>query len=119
MMTIVINIVGVLLIGLIVWWFILVKPKAIKVLNNKINIKVHDGIYDPSVIEAKVGETILLSFLREDKSPCAEVVIFEKLDISSMLPLNKQREITLTINTPGEYDFTCQMGMYRGKLIVK
>ena len=119
MTTIIVNLVGFILIALIIWWFIIFKPKATRIKGDTIDIKVHDGIYDPSVIKAKKGQTLHLRFFRQDETPCSEVVIFDQLNISAKLPIRKTHEITLTVKEIGEYDFTCQMGMYRGKLIVE
>ncbi len=116
--TITVNVSGIVLIGLVVWWFLIKKPKATSMQNDSIEIKVRDGVYDPPVIQATKGEQLHLRFLREDTSPCSEVVVFHGLDVSAELPVGTVHEITLTIDEPGEYEFTCQMGMYRGKLIV-
>ena len=66
----------------------------------------------------QVDLPITLRFIREDASPCAESVIFDSLKISKHLPLNEPTDLIIMVNTPGEHEFTCQMGMYRGKLIV-
>ena len=66
-----------------------------------------------------LGKPVTLRFLRKDPSPCAEKVIFSDLDISSDLSIGKPQEITLTPTKPGEFEFTCQMGMNRGVLSVK
>ena len=118
MITLIINLLGFVLIGLILWWFLFAKPKATRIKGDTIDIKVHDGVYNPSLIKAKKGQTLHLRFLRQDKSPCSAVVIFKQLNLSAELPIGKIHEITLQLKEPGEYDFTCQMGMYRGKLIV-
>ena len=121
-MGIIINIAGISLVGLIVWWFLIVKPRAKSVLSdteNSLDIIVENGVYEPALIRAKVGQTLQLRFLRKDKTPCSEVVIFDKLNISAQLPINKYYGVKLNLTEPGEFDFTCQMGMYRGKLIVE
>lgn len=112
------NITGLVIIALIAWWFMIKKPLSQKVVHNSIDIQVHDGIYDPAIIEAKAGEKISLNFFRTDKTPCSEIVMFEKLGISDKLPIEKKHTIVISSAAPGEYEFTCQMGMYRGKLIV-
>jgi len=47
------------------------------------------------------------------------VVIFEELGVSAALPVNEPHDVILVTKNKGEFEFTCQMGMYRGKLIVK
>ena len=75
-------------------------------------------MYTPARIEVPAGRPVTLRFLRKDPSPCAEQVLFDDLRISRELPLNKKLDITLTPTSPGEYEFTCQMRMYRGTLVV-
>lgn len=119
-MSLLVNLAGLVVIGLIVWWFWLSSPRARTVAAGApIDILVDDGVYTPGVIEAKAGEPIELRFLRKDASPCAEQVIFEDLDISAELPVDRQKTVTVTPPAPGEYAFTCQMKMYRGKLVVR
>jgi plastocyanin domain-containing protein len=114
-----INIAGVALIGLIIWWFWLSTPRAQKVQKNIVDIVVDGGTYTPSRIEVEAGRDVTLRFLRKDPSPCAEKVIFEQLDVSADLPLNVLQEIVVSPSAAGTYSFTCQMQMYKGSLIVK
>ena len=118
MTTLLFNLSGLLLIAFIVWWFFLAKPKAKKVVNDTIDIIVKDGIYSPALIEAKQGSMLHLRFIREDTTPCSEIVVFDDFDVSAELPVNTPYEITLNLKEKGEFDFTCQMQMYRGKLVV-
>lgn len=120
-MTIVfVNLIGLLIIALIVWWFWLSKPGVKSTEIKKIvEIKVKDGVYQPAYIRALVNQPITLRFIREDPTPCAEIVSFSKLNINQELPIKKPTDIHLNIKEPGVYEFTCQMGMYRGKLVVQ
>ena len=113
-----INISGLLLIGLIIWWFWIAKPKSRTAKQGSIEIIVENGVYTPSRIETSVGQTIRLEFLRKDPSPCAEQVVFSDFDINKSLPLGQTVELELTPTRSGEFDFTCQMQMYRGTLVV-
>jgi plastocyanin domain-containing protein len=115
----IINMLGFGLIGLIIWWFWLYKPKETKVLDNEISIEVKDGVYMPSHIKCAVNEPIVLSFLRRDKSPCSEMLLIPALEISETLTIDKPTKIALTISKAGEFDFHCQMQMYRGVLKVE
>lgn len=117
-MDIIINICALLLIGLIVWWFWVSKPKAVKQTSDVIDIVVENGVYTPSHIEVAQGKPLTLRFLRKDASPCAEKVIFDELDISADLPLGQVLEISIPTTKAGSFDFTCQMQMYRGKLTI-
>ena len=124
-MTIVINVIGLGLIGLVIWWFWIYKPKlyVLKSGSTKvgsiIEILVKDGVYTPAYIQIEPNHPVTLRFTRKDASPCAEIVNFTLLNVSRQLPLNEPIDINIDIEKPGEYEFTCQMGMYRGKLTVK
>jgi plastocyanin domain-containing protein len=117
-----INFTGVILIIFIIWWFWLSKKGVstpIAIAGNSVDIIVDGGVYEPAVIKTSVGKPLILRFIRKDSSPCAEKVIFSELEISADLPVGKPYELTITPQKPGEFDFTCQMAMYRGKLIVE
>lgn len=115
-----INIIGIVLILGVIWWFWLYHPHSkIKANNDKpIEILVEDGVYNPSVIDAVVGRPLTLRFLRKDSSPCSKTVLFEDFGISEELPLNKSKDIVITPSKTGHFEFTCQMKMYRGRLEV-
>ena len=119
MSTIFVNIVGLVFIGLIVWWFWFSKPKTQRATSNTIDIVVDGGVYTPARIEVAAGQPVTLRFLRKDPSPCAEKVLFDELGIAADLPIGQPVELTLTPKEAGEYAFTCQMQMYRGTLVVK
>lgn len=118
MITLIVNLLGISLIGLIIWWFWFGKLRTSTAINNYIEIKVKNGTYDPPYIQINANQQTTLRFIREDASPCAEMVIFDSLNINEKLPLHKPKDIVLLIKNTGEYVFTCQMGMYRGKIIV-
>jgi len=114
-----INIAGVLVIGLVVWWFWLSKPKTQRAVSDVIEIVVDGGVYSPARIEVAAGQPVRLRFLRKDPSPCAEKVLFDDLGIAADLPVGQPVELTITPKESGEYAFTCQMQMYRGALVVR
>jgi len=115
-----INVAGLVIIGLIVWWFWLVKPKARRIEGGApIEIVVENGVYTPARIEVKAGMPVTLRFLRKDPSPCAEKVLFDDLGVAVDLSIGKPTDVTITPDKPGEYEFTCQMRMYRGVLVVR
>lgn len=75
--------------------------------------------YTPDVIVVKAGKPVRLRFTRQETSPCSEMVVFGDFGKSATLPPGQPVVIELTPDKPGEYDFACQMGMLRGKLIVE
>jgi len=114
----IVNLIGLCVIVLIVWWFWIKKPQTLKASSNEIDIIVDNGVYNPARIEVKLGEPLKLTFLRKDPSPCAEKVIFDELGLSLDLPVDKKVSVSLKPEKAGEYSFTCQMKMYVGALIV-
>lgn len=115
---IIVNIAGILLIGLIVWWFWLYKPKEVSATEAAMLITVENGTYQPSRIKVIENQPVKLTFLRKDPSPCSATLLFSDFDISEDLPLNKSKTISLPEMKKGEYVFSCQMQMYRGTLVV-
>jgi len=111
----VINLAGLLLIALIVWWFWLYQPKESQLGEDDLVITVENGVYSPARIKVSAGKPIEIKFLRKDQSPCSETLLIPDLQISDTLPLNKLKTIQLPALKPGEYVFHCQMQMYRGQ----
>ena len=119
-MDIIVNIIGICLILFIVWWFWIYKKQSeAQAQGSAVDIIVDAGVYEPAVIRAKSGEEVTLRFIRKDSNPCSEKVLFNDLDVSADLPIGTPYELTFTPAEKGEFEFACQMGMYRGKLIVE
>ncbi len=114
---ILVNLFGLALISIIVWWFWLYKPEQAEAGSDRLTITVDHGVYEPAHIHIVAGKSTELRFRRLDESPCAEVVLFPELGISESLPVNKVKTIKISPLAAGEYEFHCQMKMYRGKLI--
>ena len=113
-----VNLLGFALIGLIVWWFWLSRPRAAHAGSAPLTVTVADGVYTPAHIEVRAGEPLVLRFVRNDPSPCAEKVVFAALNVSAELPVGKPHDVHLPPLAPGEYIFTCEMQMYRGSIMV-
>lgn len=103
-----------------VYWFFLMKKeeKAVVVNKNNVDITVEGG-YSPKVISISQGKPITLNFLRKDPSSCLEEVVLGDFKIRKYLPLHKKTSITITPQKTGEFDYTCGMNMFHGKIIVK
>lgn len=115
-----INIFGLVLIAGIIWWFWISTPKGIKVNKAEvIDVIVDGGSYTPNTIQASVGESMVLNFIRKDPSPCAAKVVFEALELSADLAVGRPKKVSVSFKASGDYDFTCQMGMYRGTIHVE
>jgi plastocyanin domain-containing protein len=77
------------------------------------------GGYTPDVIVVERGRPVRLLFRREETAACSEMVILPDFGKSARLPEGEIVPIEFVPLKPGEYEFTCQMGMLRGKLIVE
>lgn len=77
------------------------------------------GGYTPDVIVVEHGKPVRLNFRREETAACSEMVVFADFGKSARLPEGQTVAVELLPEQPGEYEFTCQMGMLRGKLVVE
>lgn len=77
------------------------------------------GGYTPDVVVVQHGRPVRLSFRREETAACSEMVVFGDFDKSARLPEGQVVPVELLPEQPGEYEFACQMGMLRGKLVVE
>lgn len=77
------------------------------------------GGYTPDVIIVEHGRPVRLNFRREESASCSEMVVFSDFGKSAMLPQGEIVPVEFLPEKPGEYEFSCQMGMLRGKLIVE
>jgi len=114
-----INVAGVVLIAIIVWWFWLYKSSDVAMQNGAIEVLVKDGVYKPSKIKIPANEESTITFLRSDASTCAETLQIPDLDINATLGLNKKVKVTIPASKPGRHAFHCQMKMYVGELIIE
>lgn len=114
---------GLLLFGIIAWYFwVLKKGRTFATVGpsgfQEIAIRVKNG-YNPARIMVQSGKPIRFFFMREENDPCTEMIVFPDFQKSAMLPIGKKVIIDLPPMKVGIYEFTCQMGMYRGSIIVK
>lgn len=77
------------------------------------------GGYTPDVIVVQHGKPVRFNFRREETAACSEMVVFSDFGKSAQLPTGETVPVEFLPEKPGEYEFTCQMGMLRGKLIVE
>jgi plastocyanin domain-containing protein len=119
---IVVNFVGLFLIGLIIWYFWLWKGKSFVAEARsgfqEVDITVKGG-YQPAEVVVKVGLPLRLNFTRREASTCGEEVVLPDFGKRAHLPENKTVPVEIVPEKSGEYEFTCGMNMYRGKLIVE
>lgn len=77
------------------------------------------GAYSPETIVVQHGTPVRLSFLRQETAACSEEVVFPDFARRAQLPEGELVPVDFTPDEAGEYEFTCGMGMLRGKLVVR
>lgn len=86
-------------------------------IGREVQVGVRGG-YDPDAIRADTGVTLQVLFRREESAACSEQVVFPAFGKSATLPRGEQVVVDLLPDRPGEYEFTCGMGVLRGRLVV-
>ncbi len=117
-----VTILGLALIVLIVWFFWLKKAKgtaAVDAGGHQEALIVVKGGYTPDTIVVEKGRPVRLNFRREETASCSEMVVFPDFNKSANLPTGETVAVEFLPEKAGEYEFACQMGMLRGKLIVE
>ena len=114
---------GLAAIMFIVWFFWLVKKAGIKAGLSSSGYQeamiLVKGGYTPDVIVVERGKPVRLNFVRAESAACSEMVLFPDFNKSAKLPEGETVPVELMPDKAGEYEFQCQMGMLRGKLIVE
>lgn len=110
-------IVGVLVSLFIYWFFLMKKRSSVSVLGS-VEIIV-DGGYTPEIISVPVGKKTIINFIRKDPNNCLEEVVLGDFKIKKTLPLNEKVTIEISPKEKGEFPYSCGMGMFHGKIIVK
>jgi plastocyanin domain-containing protein len=67
----------------------------------------------------EAGKPVRLNFVRQESASCSEMVLLPAFNKSANLPEGETVPLEFLPKEPGEYEFACQMGMFRGKLIVE
>ena len=123
MTRILVLLVGLAIIGFILWWFfgnhqVAAATAIVSDDNQSVDVEVSGG-YSPEVITLKRGVPATLNFTRKDASSCLDRVVFSDFGINKELPQNKQQTIKIDTTKAGEFQWACGMDMFHGKLIIK
>lgn len=84
-----------------------------------VNVSVTENGFEPSSIDVKPGEPVVLKVTRKTDSTCAKQVQLPSKKIKKDLPLNKTVSIVLGTLEKGEVRFACGMNMVSGVILVK
>ena len=114
---------GVVAIGAIAWFFWGPRGDGVRAAftssgHQELMVLVKGG-YTPDTIEVQAGAPVRLNFRRDESAACTEMVVFPDFGRSVALPEGETVPVEFTPPSPGEYAFHCQMGMVRGRLVVR
>lgn len=122
MSVLIVDLAGVALIALVVWYFWVSESQgsvaAAGAEGTQEAFIVVKGGYSPDTIRVEVGKPVKLVFNRQEADPCSEKVVIDAFGVSADLPEGENIPVEFTPAQPGEYEFACQMGMLRGKVVV-
>ena len=76
------------------------------------------GGYSPAAVRVPAGRPVRLVFDRRETSGCSEEVVIPDFGIRRFLPANQQTPVEFTPERAGSHEFTCGMGMLRGRITV-
>jgi plastocyanin domain-containing protein len=120
---ILVNLAGLGLITLIVWYFWLSKPIGTAAAVTSAGVQeafiVVKGGYSPDTIRVTAGRPVRLVFNRQEADPCSERVVLDAFGVSAELPQGSNIPVEFTPIQAGSYEFACQMGMLRGKVVAE
>jgi plastocyanin domain-containing protein len=120
---ILVTLAGLALIAFIVWFFWMVRRPGARASQTSGGYQeamvLVKGGYTPDVIVVERGKPLRLNFVRAESASCSEMVLFPDFNKSAKLPEGETISIELMPDKTGEFGFQCQMGMFRGKLIVE
>jgi plastocyanin domain-containing protein len=120
---VIVSVTGAGVIALIAWFFWAPRSEGVKAAMTSSGFQealiLVKGAYTPDVIKVEHGKPVRLSFRREETAACSEKVLLPDFGRQAELPEGETIPVEFTPEQPGEYEFTCGMGMLRGKLVVE
>ena len=77
------------------------------------------GGYDPAHVRVRAGAPVRLVFDRQETSGCSEEIVIPDFGVRRFLPAGERTPVEIAPTQPGSHEFTCGMGMLRGRLTVE
>ena len=113
---------GAAVVGWINWYFFLSRRPAAPAVagrgSQEVRVAVRGG-YDPGTVRVRRGVPLRLVFDRQERSSCSEEVVLPDFGVRRFLPAHRETVVELTPPNAGTFEFTCGMGMLRGRLVVE
>ena len=120
---VVVDVAGLALIAVIVWFFWLVKATGVHAPATSSGYQEQmvlvKGGYTPDVIVVQAGKPVRLNFARQESASCSEMVLLPAFGKSAKLPEGATVPVEFLPKERAEFEFACQMGMLRGKIVVE
>jgi len=114
---------GAAAVAFIVWFFWLKRTPGVKASivsdGYQEQMVLVKGGYTPDAIRVSAGRPVRLLFRREETAACSEQVVLADYGKSAPLPTGTVVPVEFMPGDPGEHEFTCQMGMLRGRIVVE
>lgn len=115
--------IAVFIIGFIIWWFFIRKVKDTELAmadqnKQKAQIVIQGG-YSPSTLVLQKGIPAEVEFLQKDATACWAEVRSAELALDKKIAPGEKVTIKVPTDQAGEYNYSCGMNMFHGKVVVK
>ncbi|MCZ3621316.1 cupredoxin domain-containing protein [Lactobacillus mulieris] len=115
--------IAVFIIGFIIWWFFIREvndTELAKADQNKQKAQiVIQGGYSPSTLFLQKGIPAEVEFLQKDSTACLAEVRSAELALDKKIAPGEKVTIKVPTDQAGEYNYSCGMNMFHGKVVVK
>lgn len=78
-----------------------------------------EGGYTPAHVTVRKDKPVRLHFDRRETSSCSEEIVIPDFGVRRYLPAHETTVVEFTPRQAGTFEFTCGMGMLRGRLTVE
>lgn len=114
---------GLALIAWVNWYFFLAgrspaREATVAGGRQEVTITVKGG-YEPAAVKVRKGSPVRLVFDRQEASGCSEEVVIPDFGVRRFLPPFEKTAVEISPEAAGTHEFTCGMGMLRGRLVVE
>ncbi len=112
---------GILLIGVLVRFFFRARPATeaqIGASGQEATVVVLGG-YQPTVVRARTGVPLRLTFDRREDGDCSARAVFPDLGVNRFLAPFASTTVEVPTDRPGSFEFACGMNMIHGSLVIE